>query len=38
MKTFGINIERYKKVLEHELSKVNFSIDTGIYMLPNNLN
>ena len=25
-------------MLEHALSKVDFSVDTGIYMLPSNLN
>ena len=34
----GINIERYQGVLEHALSKVDFSVGTGIYMLPRNLN
>ena len=36
--SIGINIERYQGVLEHALSKVDFSVGTGIYMLPNNLN
>ena len=34
----GINIERCQGVLEHALSKVDFSVGTGIYMLPSNLN
>ena len=34
----GIDIERYLGVLEHLLSKVDFSVGTGIYMLPTNLN
>ena len=34
----GINIERYQGVLEHALSKVDFSVGIGIYMLPSNLN
>ena len=33
-----IDIERYQVVLEHALSKVDFSVGTGIYMLPSNLN
>ena len=33
-----IDIERYQGVLEHALSKSDFSVDTGIYMLPNDLN
>ena len=33
-----IDIERYQGVLEHALSKVDFSIGIGIYMLPSNLN
>ena len=33
-----IDIERYQGVLEHTLSKVNFSVGIGIYMLPNDLN
>ena len=32
-----IGIERYQGVLEHVLSKVDFSVGTGIYMLPSNL-
>ena len=36
--SIGINIERYQRLLEHALSKVDFSVDTGIYMLPSNLN
>ena len=35
--SIGINIERYQGVLEHVLSKVDFSVGTGIYMLPCNL-
>ena len=34
----AIDIERYQGVLEHALSKVDFSVGTGIYMLPSNLN
>ena len=34
----GIDIERYQGVLEHALSKVDFSLGIGIYMLPSNLN
>ena len=33
-----INIEKYQGVLEHALSKVDFSVGIGIYMLPSNLN
>ena len=36
--SISIDIDRYQGVLEHALSKVDFSIGTGIYMLPNNLN
>ena len=32
------DIEKYQGVLEHALSKVDFSVGTGIYMLPSNLN
>ena len=32
------DIDRYQGILEHALSKVDFSIGTGIYMLPSNLN
>ena len=32
------DIERYQGVLEHALSKVDFSVGIGIYMLPSNLN
>ena len=32
------DIERYQGVLEHALSKVDFSVVTGIYMLPSNFN
>ena len=34
----SIDIKKYQEVLEHELSKVDFSVDIGIYMLPSNLN
>ena len=34
----GIYIERYQGVLEHALSKVGFSVGTGICMLPSDLN
>ena len=36
--SIAINIERYQDVLKHALSKVDFSVGTGIYMLPSNLN
>ena len=34
----SIDIEKYQGVLEHALSKVDFSVGIGIYMLPSNLN
>ena len=34
----AISIERYQGVLENALSKVDFSVGIGIYMLPGNLN
>ena len=36
--SISINIERYQGMLEYALSKVNFSVGIGIYMLPSNLN
>ena len=36
--SIGIDIERYHGVLEHALSKVDFSVGIGIYMLQSNLN
>ena len=36
--SIAIDIERYQGVLEHALSKVDFSVGTGIYMLPRDLN
>ena len=36
--SIGIDIERYQQVLEHALSKADFSVGIGIYMLPRNLN
>ena len=36
--SIGTDIERYQGVLEHALSKVDFSVGLGIYMLPSNLN
>ena len=38
MQAILVDIERYQAILEHALSKVDFSIDTGICMLPGNLN
>ena len=35
--SIGIDIERYQRVLEHALSKIDFSVGTDIYMLPSNL-
>ena len=32
------DVQRYQDVLEHALSKVDFSVSIGIYMLPSNLN
>ena len=34
----SIDIDKYQGVLEHALSKVDFSVGVGIYMLPRNLN
>ena len=34
----SIDIEKYQEVLEHAISKVDFSVGIGIYMLPSNLN
>ena len=34
----GIDIESYQGVLEHALSKVDFSVGTSIYMLSSDLN
>ena len=34
----AIDINRYQGVLEHALSKVDFSVGMGIYMRPSNLN
>ena len=36
--SIGIDIERYHGVLEHALSKVDFSLGIAIYMVPSNLN
>ena len=36
--SISIDIERYQEVLEHALSKVDFSVGIGIHMLPSNLN
>ena len=36
--SIAIDIERYQEVLEHALSKSDFSVGIGIYMLPSNLN
>ena len=32
------DIARYQGVLEHAMSKVNFSVGGGVYMLPSNMN
>ena len=34
----AIYIKRFQELLEHALSKVDFSVGTGIYMLSSNLN
>ena len=36
--SMAIDTERYQGVLEHALSKVDFSVGIGIYMLPSDLN
>ena len=36
--SIGIDIKRYQGVLEHALSKVDFSVGIAIYMLQSNLN
>ena len=36
--SIAIDIERYQDVLEHALLKVDFSVGTGMYMLPSKLN
>ena len=36
--SIDIDIKRYQGLLEHALSKVDFSVSIGIYMLPSNLN
>ena len=36
--SIDIDIERYQGVLEYALSKVDFSVFIGIYMLPSDLN
>ena len=36
--SIGIDIERYQGVLEHASSKVDFSVGTGMNMLPSNFN
>ena len=36
--SIAIDTERYQGVLQHALSKVDFSVGMGIYMLPSNLN
>ena len=35
--SIDIDIKKYQGLLEHALSKVDFSVDIGIYMLPSNL-
>ena len=34
----SVDIDSYQRVLPHALSNVDFSISTGIYLVPNNLN
>ena len=36
--SIGTYIGRYQGVLENALSKIDFSVSTGIYMLPSDLN
>ena len=36
--SIDIDIKRYQGLLEHALSKVDFSVGIGIYMLSSNLN
>ena len=36
--SISIDIERYQRMLEHPLSKVDFSVGRGIYMFPSDLN
>ena len=36
--SIDIDVERYQGVLQHALSKVDFSVGIGLYMLPINLN
>ena len=36
--SISVDIDRYQSALDHALSKMDFSIGTSIYMLPNNLN
>ena len=36
--SIDIDIKRYQGLLEHALSKVDFSVGIGVYMLPSNLN
>ena len=36
--SIGVNAERCQELLEHALSKLDFSVGIGIYMLPSNLN
>ena len=37
-KDLSIDIEKYQGVLQHAVSKIDFSVGIGIYMLPSNLN
>ena len=36
--SIGVDAEEYQSVLEHSISKANFSVGTDIYMLPSNIN
>ena len=36
--SIGVDIFQHQGVLEHALSKIDFSVGMGIYMLPSNLN
>ena len=35
--SIGVDTEEYQSVLEHSISKANFSVGTDIYMLPSNI-
>lgn len=35
--SIGVDIERHQSVLQHAISKIDFSVVANIYMLPSNL-